>query len=136
MSAAPVGEFAIEENDLRPIPAAADTAIRQGEGNAYNVEACQFKGKSVDLDGDGRATDLVVTTENACGWGAGLGPIWVVRGTKDTYSMVLSDGGYRLTIEKRKTKGLRDVVVREEAIDHSVKRVWRYDGRKYRKRAG
>ena len=121
-------DFYIEENGLRPVPSTADAAIRKAESD---IAECRFEGKTIDLDGDGNATDLVVTTQDACAWGAALGPIWVLRAEKGSFTLVLSYGGYSLTLGKTKSNGLRDIAVMTATAARTETSIWRYDGRKY-----
>jgi hypothetical protein len=96
----PVQTFTIEDEDLSAVPQNAKTIIRQAEAKDDDLQKCKFVGKAVDLDGDGQATDLIVTTQDASGWDAALGPIWVLRHVGDTFVVVFSDGGYSVTIGK------------------------------------
>lgn len=75
----PVQNFTIEDKDLYAIPRNAEVVIRHAEAKDDDLQKCELVGKAVDLDGDGRATDLIVTMRDAGGWGVALGPIWVLR---------------------------------------------------------
>jgi hypothetical protein len=129
----PVQTFTIEDDDLYAVPQNAEVAIRQAEAKDDDLQKCEFVGKAVDLDGDGQATDLIVTTQDASGWDAALGPIWVLRHVGDSFVIVLSDGGYSVTIGKTKHKGLYDVTIYAESAGWSRQSIWQFDGKRYKK---
>ena len=66
----PVQVFTIEDDDLSTVPHNAEVVIRRAEAKDADLQRCELVGKAVDLDGDGQATDLIVTIEDASGWGA------------------------------------------------------------------
>ena len=74
----PLQTFTIEDDDVSAVPHNAEIAIRQAEAKDNDLQKCEFVGKAIDLDGDGQATDLIVTIADASGWDAALGPIWVL----------------------------------------------------------
>jgi len=102
----PVQTFTIEDGDLSAVSRNAEVVIRRAEAKDDGLQKCELVGKAVDLDGHGQARDLIVTMRDAAGWGAALGPIWVLRSGGDSLVIVLSDGGYPVTIGKAKHKGL------------------------------
>ena len=110
----PVQNFTIEDDDLSAVPHNAEVIIRHAEVKDDDLQKCEFVGKAVDLDGDGQATDLIVTTQDASGWDAALGPVWVLRHAGDSFAIVLSDGGYSVTIGKAKHKGLYGLIISAE----------------------
>jgi len=63
----PIQTFAIEDDDLSAIPRTAEVAIRHAETKDDGLQRCEFVGKAVALDGDGQATDLIVTMRDAGG---------------------------------------------------------------------
>jgi len=99
-----VENFTIEDDDLSIVPHNAEIVIRRAEVRDTDLQKCVLVGKAVDLGGDGRATDLIVTIEDASGWDAALGPIWVLRNVGDSFVIVLSDGGRSVTVGKEKHK--------------------------------
>ncbi len=121
-------EFYIEDKALSPIPSGAEAAIRQLESG---FKKCKFMGKHIDLDGDKKSEDLVVTTQNGCEWGAALGPIWVLREVKGSYFLLLDYGGYNLVVNKSKHNGLRDITISAGTAGWSEESRWRFDGRRY-----
>jgi hypothetical protein len=129
----PVQTFTIEDDDLSAIPHNAEIVIRHAEAKDDDLQKCEFVGKTVDLDGAGQATDLIVTMRDASGWDAALGPIWVLRNTGDSFAIVLSDGGYSVTISKAKHKGLYDLTISAESAGWSRQSIWKFNGKRYNK---
>jgi|SRR5271157_529360 len=129
----PVQTFTIEDDDLSAVPHNAEVIIRHAEAKDDDLQKCEFVGKAVDLDGDGQATDLIVTTQDASGWDAALGPIWVLRNTGDSFAIVLSDGGYSVTIGKAKHQGLYDLTIYAESAGWSRQSIWQFNGKRYKK---
>ncbi|MGO9137013.1 MAG: hypothetical protein ACLP9S_04060 [Syntrophales bacterium] len=87
-----VQTFTIEYDDLSAVPHNAEVVICHVETKDDDLQRCEYVGKAVDLDGDGHATDLIVTMQDASGWDAALGPIWVLRHAGNSFVIVLSDG--------------------------------------------
>lgn len=77
-------DFTIEDGSLGPLSQKVVSALKPSaedpEGNL-----CKYIGEPIDLDGYGKATDYFVTTDNACGCGAAQCPIWIMRGSGDSY---------------------------------------------------
>ena len=128
-----VQTFTIEDDDLSAVPHSAEVVIRHAEAKDADLQKCEFVGKSVDLNGKGQATDLIVTTQDASGWDAALGPIWVLRHAGDSFVIVLSDGGYSVTIGKAKHKGLYDLTISAESAGWSRQSIWKFNGKRYKK---
>ncbi len=103
-------DFTIEDDKLGLLPRKVVSALKPSAEDAEG-NACKYIGERIDLDGDGKATDYFVTTDNACGCGAAQCPIWIIRGSGDSYSTVLSDAGYGASLENKKTKGLANVTI-------------------------
>ena len=129
----PVQTFTIEDDDLSAVPHNAEVVIRHAEAKDDDLQKCEFVGKAVDLDGDGQATDLIVTIADASGWDAALGPIWVLRKSGDSFVIVLSDGGHSVTIDKAKHKGLYDLTISAESAGWSRQSIWKFNGKRYYK---
>jgi len=128
-----VESFTIEDGDLSLVPHNAQIVIRNAEAKDADLQQCKLVGKAVDLDGDGRATDLIVTIEDASGWDAALGPIWVLRNVEDSFVIVLSDGGHSLTVDKEKHKELHDLTIYTESAGWSHQSTWKFNGKSYYK---
>jgi hypothetical protein len=129
----PVENFTIEDDDLYAVPQNAEVAIRQAEAKDDDLQKCEFVGKAVDLDGDGQATDLIVTLRDASGWDAAVGPLWVLRRIGDSLVIVLSEGGHSVTIGKTKHKGLYDLAISAESAGWSRQSIWQFNGERYKK---
>jgi len=129
----PLQTFTIEDEDLTTIPKAAETAIHRAEAKDADLQKCELVGKAVDLDGDGRATDWIVTTRDAGEADMPLGPVWVLREVQGSFIIVLSDGGHAVSIGNTKHRGLHDLTVSAESAGWTRQSVWRFDGKSYRK---
>ncbi|HUH66797.1 MAG TPA: hypothetical protein VLZ07_10230 [Syntrophales bacterium] len=90
-------------------------------------------GKAVDLDGDGQATDWIVTIQDASEVEMPLGPLWVLRDVRGSFLIVLSDGGHTVSIGNVKHLGLYDLAVSVESGGWTRQSIWRFDGKCYRK---
>ena len=125
--------FMIEDDDLSAVPYNAQIVIRNAEAKDADLQRCELVGKAADLDGDGEATDLIVTIEDASGWDAALGPIWVLRNVGDSYVIVLSDGGHSVTVDTTKHKGLHDLTISAESAGWFHQSAWKFNGKSYYK---
>jgi hypothetical protein len=123
-------EFSIEEESLKPAPDNIVELILNKEKDS-EWRKCKFIGKQIDLKGQGRAEDYVVTTAGACMCGAAICPIWALRKIGKSYVLVVSDGGYTMKILKQKHNGLADLSFEAATAGWSQKRLWRFDGKRY-----
>jgi hypothetical protein len=124
-------DFSIEDNDLIALPHAVETAIRNSKG--FDDPTCKLIGKPIDISGKGTDSGYAATTADACDWGAALGPIWVVRnGTQP--AMVLSGGGYSLSINKQSQNGLHNITIYGGSASYSQVVIWAFDGKQYIKK--
>jgi len=119
-------DFSIEEKGLKPVPKTIDNAIRKTKEVS---DECKLIGKSIDLSGQGKKSDFVATTANACDWGASAGPVWVLRNNE----VVLSAGTYSIKLNREKTNDL--FVIRSSHSSAGVASVefWSFSGKKYKK---
>ena len=124
-------QFCIEET-LKPVPDSIAQVILSYEKDPI-WKVCKFEGKPIDLDGDGKAEDFAVTTADGCNCGNALCAIWVLRRTGNSYSVVLSDGGYSMNIGKQKHNGLADISFEASTTGWSQKHSWVFDGKRYTK---
>lgn len=90
---------AIEDASLRDVSLGVYNSIAKDSSfSKFKEIDCKVIGRSIGKVG----SDLLVfaTTEDACGWGANIGPIWLVLtgGGKDR--LVLSSGGYGISAAK------------------------------------
>jgi len=93
--------FTIWDDDLSAVPHNAEVIIRHTATEDDDLQRCEDVGEAVDLDGDGHATDLMVTMQDAA-----PGQTWVLRHAGDFFVIALSDLGHPLTINKEKHKKL------------------------------
>lgn len=122
-------EFDIKDPSLTEISAEALKAIKAG---GRKQETCKYIGKKVDLDTDGEAADLFVTTKDACEWGATIGPIIVLRSTGQGYKLVLDYVGFTLRLEQSTRNGLRNISIIHVTAGHQEEALFVYDGSVYR----
>ena len=131
-SVAAAQDFTIEDDSLSALPQDVIKVVKRGDKDR-EIKACTFIGEPIDLDGDDNATDFFVTTADACGWGAALGPIWIVRSSGRSYSLVLSGVGYGATLQEQKTKGLVNITIWAATAGWESSTPWVFNGRKYTK---
>jgi hypothetical protein len=121
-------DFSIEDSQLRPVPAQVLTAIK---ATARGAGACTIQGAPVDLDGDGKKTDWVATTADACDCGHVICPIWLIRDGNGKLTVVLAHGGYDLTLGRAKQHGLRHVAIAAASAGWKQQSLWKFDGTRY-----
>jgi hypothetical protein len=126
-------DFTIEDEILAALPPSVEAAIRAEDSTDF--VSCRLIGKPIGLSGEGTLSGYVATTANACGWGASLGPIWIVRVTKTAAQLVLSDRGYSLTLGKGKQNGLRHVAISGGTAGWYAETLWKYNGTAYKEAA-
>jgi hypothetical protein len=123
-------EFCIEDGSLSNIPAAAEKAVRKtGEVSPE----CKLVGMSINLKAESAGKDVIVTTDNACEWGAATGPIWVLREGQGSYDVVLSYSGYSAYIGKHKHKGFNNIKISAGTAGWYQESLWKFNGEKYKK---
>ncbi|HNC85000.1 MAG TPA: hypothetical protein PK999_18245 [Nitrospira sp.] len=120
--------FFIEDPLLNSLPTEVVTTIRASKG--FEFGSCKLIGKPVDLKGNGTNTGFVATTADACGWGAALGPIWVVQGATNP-TTVLDHGGYSLTLGKQTQNGFRNIAIAAGTAGWHSESLWKFDGVRY-----
>ena len=121
-------DFNIEEEKLVALPKPIEAAIRSTKG--FEFGACKLIGRTVDLANQGTNSGFVATTAGACGWGAAVGPIWVVRdGTKP--ATVLAHGGYSLTLGIQIKNSLRIIAISACTAGWYMESLWKFDGERY-----
>ena len=123
-------QFCIEDESLKPVPAVVVRTILATEKDS-DWKTCKFIGKQIDLDGQGKAEDYVVTTADGCLCGNVLCTIWVLRRTGGSYVVVLSDGGYSMKLLKQRHNGLADIFLEASSAGWSQQSSWQFDGKQY-----
>ena len=125
-------DFAIDDPLLSALPKDVDKALKISKKDP-ETKACEFIGEPIDLDGDGQATDFFVTTAEACACVRTLCPIWIIRGSRQSYALVLSYKGDGASLEKQKRKGLANIVIWAQTEEWEESTHWVFDGRTYKK---
>ncbi|WP_155641871.1 hypothetical protein [Burkholderia cepacia] len=99
--------------------------------SVYKSLGCRLIGERIDLDGRGKV--FLFTTEDACGWGSALGPIWIVRvGNDHVGKAVLDAGGYSVVGKSGFSRGMRNIEVRSGNAAFIATQSYRFDGVRYR----
>ena len=120
-------DFSIEDESLSAVPAPVEAAVRKSKGFKYTE--CKLIGKAVDLSGQDAQSGFAVTTDDACGWGAALGPIWIVRQASQPV-VVISEGSYGLTFGPP-AHGLRSITFTAGTAGWTREAVWKFNGSRY-----
>ena len=121
-------DFTIEDQGLTTLPQEAENAIRARTGSEFT--RCRIVGKPVDLNGKGPQSGYAATTAGACGWGASVGPVWVLVMAENDPRVVLSDRSYSLTVGKQ--QGMRNLATAAGTSAWYRETLWKYDGKVYR----
>jgi|GEM_PF-652409 len=121
--------FFIEEKILTQVPKAVAIAISATKNFAF--PECKLVGKTVNISGQGKASGYIVTTSQACGWGAATGPIWLVVKLNGLYINVLQTTTYAADIVKNKDHGLHQLVTTSGTAGHASYTRWKFTGKTY-----
>lgn len=126
--------FGIEDENLRPVPAAVATALREHVRKTDYRECAQgdFVGSAVDLEGRGRKIDWIAKTADGCAWGAATAKIWVLKNDNVRYRVVLDSGGQVIVLLNSKTNGLRDLTMPSGTAGHYSDALLKFDGVQYK----
>lgn len=90
---------AIEDNSLRDVSLGVYSSIAKDSSfSKFKEINCKVVGRSIGNVGSGVL--VFATTENACGWGANIGPIWLVLTESGKSTLVLRSGGYGISVAK------------------------------------
>lgn len=103
-----------------PLPADVLQRLRADERNRQSFETCANRGKLKEIPAkwfvasevslkDDEPSGLVVKAENACLWGANIGPFWVFRRATEGYELVLNESALGLELLSTRTNGYRDI---------------------------
>lgn len=79
----------------------------------------------------GELPALVVKAENACLWGANIGPFWVFRHSKTGYEIVLSESALGLEVLNTRTNGYRDIQLSAATARDVLTAVYKFKNGKY-----
>lgn len=123
-------EFSIEEENFTAVPKSVAIAISAQKN--FQFPECNFKGKVVNIADSDKASDYIVTTAQACGWGAAVGPIWIVVKIGGSYKVVLQTTAYDTEIRKDKDHGLHQLVTTSATAGHASYTRWVFTGKNYK----
>ncbi|MFP4890447.1 hypothetical protein [Paraburkholderia sp. EG304] len=123
----------VESQDLGPVPEVIRSAIESDISfRPYGSLNCKMQGKKIPLSSDSSVSTWFVTTSQACGWGAALGPIWLVKKTSTgNPSLMLSTGGYSVAIAAKSRGGFVGIYIDFGTAEESVRKRYFFDGEKY-----
>jgi len=123
-------DVSIEDRDLGAINSGVAAAVATDPDWGV-LKECTLIGKQIDLHDEGGGSNYFVTTFDACGCGAAICPMWIVRTVNGMSSRILSDGGEALTIKDARHKGLADVETDSATAANERKMHFEFDGTAY-----
>lgn len=123
-------DFHIEDPALKPVPRAINKLLYQQPG-AKDSECKGFIGLPIALDGGSAKSDWIAITSNGCAWGASSASIWIVQKIKNDYRLVLSSGGYSVTLGLAKQNGLKHLAVSAGTAGYYSESLFKFDGTRY-----
>ncbi|WP_447754236.1 hypothetical protein [Pseudomonas nicosulfuronedens] len=90
---------AIEDTSLGDVSLEVyNSIIKDSSFSRFKEMDCKVIGRSISKVGSGVL--VFATTESACGWGASIGPIWLILTEDGKSKLVLSSGGYGVSAAK------------------------------------
>lgn len=122
----------IEDRDLKKIhPVLSSAVISSPSFSDYSNFRCSLIGKKISLSKS--ITTFFITTDNSCGWGAALGPMWIVESNANGKAMViLNHGGYSLEARPSYSNGMPEIEIRSGSAATYRMNKFHYDGSYYR----
>ncbi|WP_146014021.1 hypothetical protein [Trinickia dabaoshanensis] len=99
--------------------------------DAFRSLSCKMVGEKISLSSVPTVTTYFITTADACGWGAALGPIWLIRVSEGVASVLLSIGGYSVDVLGDERNGMRSVKIGSGTAGRTAFVLYRFDGKKY-----
>ncbi|TDN69124.1 hypothetical protein [Paraburkholderia sp. BL10I2N1] len=123
----------VESPDLGPVPQAFRSTIEADISfSPYGSLNCKMQGKQIPLSSNSLASTWFVTTSEACGWGAALGPIWLVeKPSTGEPSLILATGGNSVAIAGKSHDGFVGIAIVSGTAEESVRKRYFFNGRKY-----
>lgn len=124
----------IESEDLGVVPQEVTSTITSDSSfDTFKNLRCDIKGKEIHLSSKQSEKTWFVTTVDACGWGAALGPIWLVQDKADGKAvLILSTGGYALSPSTKFHKGLADVTIAAGTASENESKKYSFNGKCYK----
>ena len=89
-----------------------------------------FRAATINLNDDGRA-DYLVKSERSCLYGPRAATWWIFSQGPRGFKLVFNDSVLWLSIERRKTKGYRDIST-ETTMMNIIRNTWKFNGREYK----
>ncbi|WP_144240787.1 hypothetical protein [Dyella japonica] len=129
----------VESAELKAIPSEINSMlIRSKSFGVFAQLNCQTKGVELGLSENKSNRAWFVTTADGCGWGAAMGPIWIVGAMgAHKVSVLLCTGGYSITASKGIHKGMVDIVISGGTAGREESATYIYNGKSYvRKKLG
>jgi hypothetical protein len=127
-TSASVNIFSIEDKDLSQASLADADLIQADESfSQFKNLGCSLVEKDIPLAENRSSRASLVTTAEGCGWGASIGPIWILENKSGKPRLVLYSGGYSIGLLPKAINGMRGISVNSE---HSVTKYW-FDGKVY-----
>lgn len=121
--------FTIEDSDLSKPDSHITTEIEKSTSfDPYKFLGCQIHGKLVPVSDKNTDKIYFFTTKDACGWGAAVGPIWIVRDHNKEIYILLSSGGYSFKNEISTNFNLHDISINSEFSGKTIKKTFTFDG--------
>jgi hypothetical protein len=109
-------------------------SIREYSGG-FEGAAKDMSVETIDLNHDGKPEFMVEGVLGGMLCGASNCPSWIYRKTRDGYSLLLSESGSGISVEKSSTNGYRDLRNSGHySASETYVTIYRFDGRKYRAR--
>jgi hypothetical protein len=123
----------IEDKDIGLVGDSVSSAVYADKSfDPFKDYSCKIVGEKIALSTEEVAATYFLTTADACGWGAALGPVWLVRVSRGRASVVLSAGGYSVDALKNETNRMHDVTINGTAARVSSS-VYKFNGVVYQK---
>ncbi len=123
-------DFNIEEEGLKSLPKQVERAIRTHKQLEFT--SCKLIGKAINLSNSKKDTSFVVTTSNACGWGASSGPVWVVSKINNSYTSIMHTITNGVEFKEEKNNRLRQIVTEGGSAGHISYARWGFTGKYYK----
>ncbi|WP_156954539.1 hypothetical protein [Paraburkholderia acidipaludis] len=124
----------VESSDLGPVPQIIRSTIESDVSfKPFESLNCKIQGKKIPLSSNNLVSTWFVTTSEACGWGAALGPIWLVESpSTGEPSLILATGGYSVTVSGKSRSSFVGIVVASGTAEEGVRKRYFFNGQKYK----
>ena len=92
---------------------------------------CGLVAHPVQLIVNSKIQGYIVTTENGCGWGTNVAPLWLVAPISNQQTVVLSAGGYAVDIQADAINGAYSIKVFWATSNDSYEAQYVFNGNHY-----